>query len=184
MNKRLIMTVLGLIISGCGGGSGGSSSDTGSVSVAGDTGTISLSITDAPVDNAMQVVIEFTGVEFKHGSGDLQQFTFNPPRQIDVRQLHSGNTATLLHKEQLDAGHYDSVRLMINAEPGSSASFIELPTGIYPLTISSDGMIGLHLTDGFDIPAGGAADFTIDFDLRQSIQCSTGATDCQLQPAL
>lgn len=53
----LSLAAIPLFISGC-----GSDSSTGS-------GTLSVNLTDAPIDEANAVVIEFTGVSIKRKSG-------------------------------------------------------------------------------------------------------------------
>ena len=42
---------------------------------------------------------------------------------------------------------------------------------------------GLKLNRGFDVPAGGSADFTIDFDLHKSVHM-TGSGSYMLRPTL
>jgi hypothetical protein len=58
----------------------------------------------------------------------------------------------------------------------------------YSLWIPSGDQTGLKLVRGFVVPAGGSADFTIDFDLRKSVNKSQGQGNCQdvykLKPAL
>lgn len=56
-NKRSVLTLLpvalsAMLLSACGGGSNGSSD-----------GSLSLGVTDAPVDSASKVIVEFDGVE-------------------------------------------------------------------------------------------------------------------------
>ena len=49
-----------LVLTACGGGGGGGN----------DTGQLSLGVTDAPVDDAASVVVQFSGVAFKRaGAG-------------------------------------------------------------------------------------------------------------------
>ena len=66
-----------LIISsliGCGGGGGGSS-----------TATLSVAVTDAPVDDATHVVVRFTGVEVQ-GRGERLRFDLEPARDVEDRK--------------------------------------------------------------------------------------------------
>jgi hypothetical protein len=51
-----------LTLSGCGGGGSGSN--------AFSTGVLNLAVTDSPVDEANNVLVEFTGVEMKPVDGD------------------------------------------------------------------------------------------------------------------
>jgi hypothetical protein len=53
----------------------------------------------------------------------------------------------------------------------------------HELTIPSGMQSGLKLNRGFDVPAGGSADFTIDFDLHKSVHM-TGSGSYMLRPTL
>ncbi len=133
-------------------------------------GSISLGVTDAPVDAAARVVVEFTGVELRHQNGSVETFVFDTPRQIDLLALQGGGVELLLDDEQVPAGQYDWIRLSVNASREESTSFIEYEDGtLFPLFIPSGNQAGLRLVSGFAVPAGGSADFTIDFDLRRSV---------------
>ena len=50
-----------LSLAACGGGGSGG----GSVAASSDTGSVSLSVTDAPVDSALHVLVQFIGIEVK-----------------------------------------------------------------------------------------------------------------------
>ena len=149
-------------------------------------GTLSLGVTDAPVDSARRVVVEFTGVELVHQDGTTETFTFDAPRAIDLLALQGGAAELLLDEALVPAGHYERLRLTVNASRDGSASFIEYDDGsIHPLFIPSGDQAGLRLVSGFDVPAGGAADFTVDFDLRRAVVRPAGlAPDHILRPAL
>lgn len=171
---RCVFWMLALFaLTGCGGDDDG-------------WGTISLGVTDAPVDSASRVVVEFTGVELKFADGGIENFQFDSPRQIDLLALHGGGSELLLDDEQVPAGHYEWIRLSVNADQTGSTSFIEYDDGnIFPLFIPSGNQAGLRLVSGFDVPAGGSADFTIDFDLRRSIVRPPGlGPNHILRPAL
>jgi len=177
----LLITILGLSLSGC--GSGGSSSSDGL-----STGLLSLHITDAPVDNASHVIVEFTGVEIQSSSGNRTNFDFSPPRQIDLLALHGGGSEVILDNVILTAGDYDWIRLKVNADCDVNDSYIEINNVIHSIWIPSGNQSGLKLVRGFHLPADGIADFTIDFDLRKSVNYPQGQGNCsgnyKLKPAL
>src|SRR5262245_44646033 len=79
---------LGALIAACGGGGG---DDDG-------MGRMSLAVTDAPVDEARAVVIQFSGVAFKREGMSSETVTdLDPsPRQIDLLQFQNGRAAILL----------------------------------------------------------------------------------------
>lgn len=152
-----------LALTGCGGGS----SDSGG----GSTGTLDLQVTDAPVDGASRVVVQFDGIEIQPANGERLTFDFESPRQIDLLALQGNDSAPLLSGEVVPAGDYEWIRLMVTGNRTSLESFIEMEGdgGQHPLYVPSGSQTGLKLVSGFAVPVGGSADFTIDFDLRKSV---------------
>lgn len=151
-----------------------------------DSGSLSLGLTDAPVDDANAVVVEFTGVEVKPANGQSISFDFEDPRSINLLDLQGSASELLIEDESVPAGNYDWVRLMVNAQNQVEDSYIELTDGSqHSLFVPSGAQSGLKLVSGFTVPAGGSADFTIDFDLRKSItNPQSGQVDYILKPAL
>src|SRR5690606_298968 len=133
-------------------------------------GQMKLAVTDAPVDGATSVVVQFTGVEFKPRGGMSTVIEFDQPRSIDLLALQGGGTELLLDGATLPAGQYNWLRRIVNAEPVLMDSYIAFSDGaMYSLFIPSGDETGLKLVRGFTVPAGGVADFTLDFDLRKSV---------------
>lgn len=149
-------------------------------------GTFSLAITDAPVDSATKVVVEFTGVSIKPADGRAIEFLFDEPRSIDLLQLQGNASEALVTGEQVSAGRYEWIRLHVNAvQDNVMDSYIEFDDGTQlELNIPSGAQTGLKLVSGFTVPAGGSTDFTIDFDLRKSITNPPGVSAAILKPAL
>jgi hypothetical protein len=178
---------------GCGGSDGGGAG----------SGTLSLQITDAAVDSAEHVYIQFSGLEIQAAGGGRTTLYYcqdpaDPtktilsqvpcttpvaPKQLDLLALSGGQAETLLNHFTLPAGHYVWIRLMVDTA-GTRDSYIVLLGGAeHELTIPSGDQTGLKLNRGFNVPAGGSADFTIDFDLRKSVHV-TGTGDYMLRPTL
>ncbi|GLQ32759.1 DUF4382 domain-containing protein [Litoribrevibacter albus] len=169
-----LLAVLPLAVTGCGGGSSSSSSEKGS---------FSLSVTDAPVDDAENVVVEFTGVELKPADGESITITFDTPKTIDLLAQQNGSSAELLSDQSLEAGNYNWIRLAVNAEEDNVMdSYIQIGGTQYELDIPSGSQSGLKLNSGFTITASGNANYTIDFDLRKSVVLANG--DYKLRPSL
>ena len=176
----VLLSILSFSLIGCGSSGDGSNGPS--------TGILSLHITDAPVDNADHVIVEFTGIEFQHSSGNRTNFNYSPPRQIDLLSLHGGGSEVILNREILLSGDYNWVRLKVNADCDELDSYIEVNTVKHPMWIPSGNQTGLKLIRGFHLPADGIADFTIDFDLRKSVNNPEGLGNCtgnyKLKPAL
>lgn len=157
---------------------GGSSDDD-------NTGRLSLSVTDAPVDSATEVVVAFTGVSIKPAGGEAVEFVFDEVKSINLLDLQGTASESLLDGETVAAGEYQWIRLDVAAQQGVMDSYIGMNDGSQlELTIPSGSETGLKLVSGFTVPVGGDADFTIDFDLRKSITNPRDATSAILRPAL
>lgn len=162
----------------CGGGSGGTTSN---------TGTLNLSITDAPVDSAANVWVEFTGVELKpeNGSAFSVDYGTGNEKKIDLLDLQGSLSEPLISNETVPAGNYNWIRLKVNAESNTLDSYIELNDGSQiSLRVPSGNQTGLKLNSPFTITAGGISNATIDFDLRKSVTNPVGQPDYFLKPSL
>jgi hypothetical protein len=166
-----------LLFAGCGGG--------GSEGTGG-TGELSIGVTDAPVDEAAAVVVKFTGVELKPENGNAFTIDLNPDKSIDLLALSGGQSVALLDDQTVEAGRYEWIRLLIEAEQNQPSSYIDLSTGErFPLHVPSGSETGLKLVRGFTVAVGGRTDFTIDFDLRKSVIAPPGQSpNYVLKPAL
>jgi hypothetical protein len=163
------LAIAALAMAGCGGEEG--------------TSTLNLALTDAPVDEATTVWVQFTGVEVKPANGPAEAFMFTAPKGYDLLTLQNGNAATLLGDTTVDAGEYEWVRLILDPAPGSS--YVVDDSGRHDLRIPSGAQTGLKLVRGFTMPAGGRADFTIDFVLQESIIAPPGQSpDYLMKPVL
>ena len=151
------------------------------------TGTLSLDVTDAPVDEAVSVNVVFEGVVIQSATEGRIEITYDEPKTINLLDLQGGETEALLEGETLSAGDYQWIRLKLDADEGTGSSSIEIGPGpnegTYSLTVPSGSQTGLKLVKGFTIPANGSASFTIDFDLRKSV-VKTGDDRYILKPTL
>jgi hypothetical protein len=83
----------------------------------------------------------------------------------------------------IPAGQYEWVRLMVDTSAG--ATYLIDSTGAqHDLTIPSGAETGLKLIQGFTMPVGGTANFTVDFVLSKSIVATSGQAGYMLKPVL
>lgn len=163
-----------ITLSACSGGGGGDSSG---------SSTLNLGLTDAPVTGVTKVWIQFTGVEVKPVNGNPIDFNFSPEKGFDLLTLQNGTTATFLNGSTIPAGQYEWVRLMVDTNPG--AMYVMDSTGQHNLTIPSGAETGLKLIQGYTMPVGGVANFTVDFVLSKSLIAPPGQSpDYMLKPVL
>ncbi|HEY0687208.1 MAG TPA: DUF4382 domain-containing protein [Steroidobacter sp.] len=169
----LVSTVL-FALTGCGGGDDPPGE-----------GRVRVSVTDAPIDDASSVVVQFSGVAFKReGEAAETVQTLSPsPRQLDLLEYQEGRAALLLDNVTLPAGRYEWLRLIVDNQTNVRDSYLVLNTGEEcELRVPSGAESGLKLNRGFTLPADGSVALTIDFDLRKSIHAPPGqeggAPDC------
>lgn len=173
---------------------------------------LNLDITDAAIDSADEVWVEFTGIKLQPSSDDHDdherddddddderdndededgsdhktlEFTFDTPKRINLLALQGTNVDALLNNVVIPSGSYDWIRLQVNAEQdGTLDSYIKLDDGnTYELSIPSGSQSGLKLNTGFELITGAEFNFTIDFDLRKSIVI-TSQNEYKLKPTL
>jgi len=177
LRAALFPLSIALLLTACGGGGGGGGSS---------TGTLNLSVTDAPVDNADAVWVEFTGIEIKPANGSSFDINFASPKRINLLALNGGTAEVLLDGEILDAGTYNWMRLKVNATQGGDPaddSYIVIGGTPHELRIHSGDQSGLKLNRPITIPEGNTTSFTIDFDLRKSVHERSGGI-YHLRPTL
>jgi hypothetical protein len=151
------------------------------------TGALTLRLTDAPVDDAAEVVVVFTGMELQRRDGARRIVMLAAPRAIDLLQLSDGRTTNLVEGLAVEAGDYEGIRLMITAEQNlQSGSYIRLRDGRqFPLYMPSGAETGLKLQRRFTVAQGSVTRLVIDFDLRKSVVAPPGqAPNWILRPAL
>ena len=152
-------------------------------------GFITLSITDAPIDNATEVWVQFDGVEFMPSSESPGQpsilIMFDSPISINLLELQGTNSKALLTNEILPTGKYDWVKLNITAaNDGILDSYIVMEDGtVHELDMPSGSEMGLTIIGGLEVIANMPSAKTIDFDLRKSIVMNN-LNEYQIQPAI
>ena len=149
-----------LSLTGCGGGS--------------DQGSVSVAITDAPVDVAQEVWVQATGIAFKPQGSAPEIVEDFSPRAINLLRYQQGDVAVLLDNVPFAAGRYEWLRLIIESEPNVRDSYVMVNGQECELRVPSGAESGLKMNRGFTIPAGGSLALTIDFDLRQSLHAPPG----------
>jgi hypothetical protein len=175
-----LFATLAVGLGACGSGGGYSNGMAAPMSQA----QMRLSVSDAPpADNAMHVIVVFTGVELTANSGSPVAITFAAPKSIDL-MTQSGSASAVLFDQPIPPGSYGQIRLMVVADGSANNSYIDFADGSrMGLRVPSGSETGLKLVSGFSVPSSGVVDYTIDFDLRKAITCPPGqAPACILKP--
>ena len=185
MIKTLTLSALSvlsvLLLSACGDSSSQS------------TAPVTLNITDAPVDEADAVVVQFSSVTLKSDGNDDLLFEFNPPKSIDLLALQGVASMSLFENEEIPAGEYNQISLAVNAEfDDVMDSYITVNSVDYELRVPSGSKSGLKINTPFTVVAASTgssvadenAVYTIDFDLRKSVVNPIGQPGYFLKPVL
>ncbi len=144
-------------------------------------GRVSLSITDAPIDNAESLQLAISGVELQPVSGDAVKIDFNPSKLIDLLSLTDGKSAVLLSERAFPKDKYNQIKLKLDLDE----SFITVNGADFSFTIPTDALDGLQIDREFKVKAGSDSLFTIDFDVRKSLfDPESGSDNYILRPNL
>jgi hypothetical protein len=170
-SRPLLFALLAACLTACGGGSNSS-----------DTGTVTVGLTDAPVDEVLKLDVSFVGITAKPQNGKQISWTFDSPRAVDLLSLREGESEILLDNEEVPAGPYNWIRLDIDTEPGSSYAMLESNGQHLDLDVRVPSG-GLRFVSGFVVTADQMTGFMIDWDVRRSLSLPTGLDVAQLRPA-
>ncbi len=146
------------------------------------TGSLSMAVTDTPVDGVAQVTVAFTGIELM-GPNGMVNYALSSEQQVNLLTLQGTQDFTLLANQPVPAGNYQWMRLDIDP----AHSFVVTDAGTqYPLSVPSGSETGLKLVSGFTVAQGSLSSFVIDFNLRQSLTETNqgGTVTYALTPAL
>jgi hypothetical protein len=155
--------------------------------IAPNSGFLTVALTDAPVDDAVEVIVVFTGIELQRSGGSSISIDFDTPRSIDLLSFREGRTTNLVEGTSLLPGDYEWIRLRVRAEENlQNGSRIRLRDGRqFPLYIPSGLESGLKLNRRFRVAQGATTRLLIDFDLRKSVIAPPGqGPNWILRPAL
>ena len=148
-------------------------------------GTVTVNLTDTPVDGATSVVIDFTGIVLHDTNDKTTTINFSSPQQIDLLQLQNGSTRALLKNQSVPSGNYDWMQLKVLANANTNGqSYITLNTGAqYPLYVPAASQSALTISTPFSVGQNGTTSLIIEFNLRQSVT-STDGQNYTLVPAM
>ena len=190
--RRITVALTSMIavgIAACGGG--GSSGPDASA-----TGTLRLSLTDAPACGYDNVWVTVEKVRIHASStaadtdGGWSEVVLGTPQRIDLLTLTNG-TLQPLGQTALPAGKYTQMRLVLGSTApvgtpaGTLANSIK-PTGGAEVALTTPSALqsGLKMNIDIDVAADKVADFAIDFDACKSFVKAGSSGQYILKPVL
>ncbi len=150
--RSLLAVALAALLAAC-----GSSSNPGT------TGTMNVSLVDAPSSGYLEVNVDVQTVQIASDGGWITLGT--PNRVVNLLALIDGVAETLVNGATLPAGHYGQMRLVL----GSRNTVKLLDGTVHDLKVPSGQQSGVKLTVSFDVQAGTTSDVFIDFDAHKSV---------------
>jgi hypothetical protein len=181
-----LFLLLGIALVSCSGGGSGTVGSSGDSGIGGgNIGTLSLGLTDGPPPkdtyDAIYVTIKEIRVNHEHNGWEtLSGPELNLPQTFNLLELVNGIIADLGAVE-LEAGHYNQMRLMLGEEPDDALNIrdehhdhpnyliLEGDDVQIPLKVPSGYQTGIKLVKGFDIEHKGSTELLLDFDALKSI---------------
>lgn len=184
--SALVALLVSAFLAACGGGGGSANS--------GGSGTLGVSLTDAPACGFDAVNVTVRQVRVHQSSdasgtaGGWSEITLQPARKINLLALTNG-VLEYLGETALPAGHYTQLRLVLAANDASSPERNSVvlssgaPAGEVALTTPSAVQTGIKLVHEFDVAAGQRVELVLDFDACKSI-VARGNGSYLLKPVL
>jgi hypothetical protein len=140
------------------------------------TGTLTLYLSDAPIDaeNVTGVYITINEIQYHMNDQWITCEEFEGPKTYNLLELTNGNS-TLLGELVLPGGHYNQIRFILDipemgqnpANPGCYIEFADNST--QPLFVPSGNTTGYKAVGEFTVPVNGTVEVTADFDVRKAV---------------
>lgn len=189
--RTFVTLMAASVLAACGGSSGDADN--------GESGTMSLAVTDAPADDVERVQITFDRVELQPANGERIVVELDEPVTIEnMLELQGSASEAIFDELEVAAGEYNFVRVFViggvGGEDDTPGSFVDDAEGNrFGLFVPGDqppsqgqGQRFVQLNSPFLVPANGAADFTLDVELRDALVDRTNQSQPHylLRPAL
>ncbi|TKB51298.1 DUF4382 domain-containing protein [Ferrimonas sediminicola] len=186
MIKPLSVLSLALLVAGCGGGSSSSP----------QTGQFGLAVSDAPVEQADEVVLFFNEVVLVPEDGgepvtiDLSE---DGPDSVDLLQYTGSDSATLVNGQVLPVGDYTMCLYALDGDGSEQLSYVNTQDqGVVPLKVNSKGSCQgvqgntdqagrIFFNRPFTINTG-INNFVAEFNLRQGLVDPQGQEGMYIKP--
>ena len=208
-----LVCILTFALAACGGSGSGiedriedqTPPPTGDTGDTGDTGFLNLSISDAPIKDAVKVCVRFDGIELKHAdSDDRETIDFDQPEVVNLLANQGANSHPIVTGAEVPAGEYEWIRLKVQAERGlgggagdgdptselcddetENSYLVRESGGVFNLFIPSGSQRGLQLIKNIIIPANRSGDYTAEWDLGKSFNGPPGQLpDVMMKPVV
>jgi hypothetical protein len=173
----LTVATAAMALAACSGSSGDPAMSGGA------QGSLSVSLMDAPVDEVAELWIRINTVRVKPaGDGPPLEYPLDPALDVDLLTLDEDNAVLLLDSEPVEAGEYNWIELIVDAEFDGNyySRVVANGGGEYEVQVPSG---SVRLVSGFTVTANGHTRFLIDWDTRRGLVNPPGLPGYLLRPA-
>lgn len=154
-------------------------------------GSVTIAVTDSPIDDASAVWIQFIGLTFYAVEGDQAQVIFDEPKRINLLSLQGSLSEEVLTGHALPAGDYSYAIFDIDFN-ASSLVINETSYSLQPNFGDWDTFFKQFVLESsveppivpFTIEEGLTTHLTFDFDLRKSIFDDNNSNIYSFSPAI
>lgn len=162
----------------------------------GDTGRLSLSLTDVSTDQYKAVYVTIAEIDV-HADADAQDTwttVATPNKTYNLLDLANGVREDLALVD-LTAGLYTQMRLIIGTNPDGGLNIlnethpyanyvIDLSDAAHELKVPSGLQTGVKLVQGFEINTNSTTELTLDFDASRSVVVAGNSGKYLLKPTI
>ena len=159
-------------------------------------GSVSIAVTDSPIDDVSAVFVQFSGMELYNTDGSEKEITFDPPKLVNLLSLQGSLSEEVLTEYAIPAGDYSYATfnidinesyLVMKGEPSINLPMVLSPllnVGAFIKDILLNGSDEAYPIVPFSIQEGETTHLTFDFDLRKSIFSEGVSNTYSFSPAI
>jgi len=188
-----------ILLAGCGGGGGGGS-DSGTAATGASTGTLKVSLTDAPTTDLDRVWVTVKEIRFHMSGlcddpddGGWLRYPLAKPVTLDLAALNNGRWETLWDGIVLPVGNYQQIRVILAGTNDVKTDSAIAKGLLYNNQVDDNGTAspliipaaknGIKLIGSFQVTAATPLHIVVDFDVTHDV-VETGSGKYILKPRL
>lgn len=175
----LFAGLLAVLAAGCGGGSGGSS---GPPTPSAQTGTVTITMADGPVDGYDKIIMVISEIRLLSDAGQ-DVLVLDEPKQIDFLAL--SNFSEMLIKREVVAGTYSKIRLILDSLTLIKTDAAGNVTQSDDVRLNGLQKVDINPQGTFQVRGGEEVIINVDLDLDRSIHIvTTGNGGVRFRPVI